>query len=75
MRARIAADKLDIYDRFIEKGVEDELPVGPLHYWLERREDRHLEGLVRMGIGIFSILAMSGDPERLFSRYQWSFTK
>lgn len=74
-RARIAADKLDVYDRFIQKEVEDKLPAGPLHYWLERRNDRHLAGLARMGIEIFSIRAMSADPERLFSRYDWCFTK
>lgn len=31
-RARIAADKLDVYDRLIQKEVEDELPAGPFHY-------------------------------------------
>ena len=68
-RARIAADKLDPYDRFIQKEVEDELPAGPLQYWLDRRSDRHQEELAKMGMEIFSIPAMSADPERLFSRY------
>ena len=68
-RARIAADKLDPYDRFIQKEVEDELPDGPLQYWLNRRSDRHQEELAKMGMEIFSIPAMSADPERLFSRY------
>ena len=68
-RARIAADKLDPYDRFIPKEVEDELPAGPLQYWLDRRSDRHQEELAKIGMEIFSIPAMSADPERLFSRY------
>lgn len=68
-RARIAADKLDPYDRFIQKDMEDELPAGPLQYWLDRRSDRHQEELAKMGMEIFSIPAMSADPERLFSRY------
>lgn len=68
-RARIAADKLDPYDRFIQKEVEDELPAGPLQYWLDRRSERNQEDLATMGMEIFSIPAMSADPERLFSRY------
>ena len=68
-QARIAADKLDSYERFIQKEVEDEFPAGPLQYWLDRRSDRHQEDLARMGMEIFSIPAMSADPERLFSRY------
>ena len=68
-RARIAAAKLDPYDRFIQKEVEDELPAGPLQYWLDRRSDRHQEELAKMGMEIFCIPAMSADPERLFSRY------
>jgi hypothetical protein len=72
-RARIAADNLDVYDRYIQKEVEDELPAGPLQYWLDRTSNRHLEKLARMGVEIFSIPAMSADPERLFSRYKPPF--
>jgi len=68
-QARIAADKLDPYDRFIQKEVEDELPGGPLQYWLDRWTDRNQDELAMMGMEIFSIPAMSADPERLFSRY------
>ena len=68
-QARIAADKLDPYERFIQKEVEDEFPAGPLQYWLDWRSDRHQEELARMGMEVFSIPAMSADPERLFSRY------
>ena len=72
-RARIAADKLDPYDRFIQKEVEDELPTGPLQYWLDRRSERNQEELATMGVEIFSIPAMSADPERPFSRYPAAF--
>jgi len=68
-RARIGADKLDPYDCFIQKEVEDEFPAGPLQCWLDRRSERNQEELATMGMEIFSILAMSADPERLFSRY------
>ena len=68
-RARIAADKHDLYDRFIQKEVEDELPAGSLQYWLDRWSERQQKELPTKGIEIFSILAMSADPKRLFSRY------
>ena len=72
-QARIAADKLDPYERFMQKQVEDEFLAGPLQYWLDRRSDRHQEDLARMGIEIFSIPAMSADSEMLFSRYAFIY--
>ena len=72
-QARIAADKLDPYERFIQKEMEAEFPACPLQYWLDRRSDRHQEGLARMGMEIFSIPAMSADPERLFSSYAFIY--
>jgi len=67
--ARIAADNHDLYDRFIQKEVEDELPAGPLQYWLDQRSERQQEELAPMGIEIFSIPAMSADHDRHFSSY------
>jgi len=49
--------------------VEDDLPSGPLQYWIDHIDDIRQKGLVKMALDIFNIPAMSADPERLFSRY------
>lgn len=49
--------------------MEDELLLGPLKYWIDHADDMRQRELSKMAIDIFSIPAMSADPERLFSRY------
>ena len=67
-RARWASDLQDELDSFQQRDVLEELKIGPLHYWLERKGDIRYKELAKMGIELNSIPAMSADPERLFSR-------
>lgn len=68
-RQRLISDNCDDLDRYLRRDVEDELPLGPLKYWIDHAEDLRQKDLSKMAIDIFSIPAMSADPERLFSRY------
>lgn len=68
-RQRLISDNCDDLDRYLRRDVEDEVPLGPLKYWIENAEDLRQKDLSTMAIDIFSIPAMSADPERLFSRY------
>ena len=68
-RQRLMSDNCDELDRYLRRDVEDELPLGPLKYWIDHADDIRQRELSKMAIDIFSIPAMSADPERLFSRY------
>ena len=68
-RQRLMSDNCDDLDRYLRRDVEDELPFGPLKYWIDHADDMRQKDLSKMAIDIFSIPAMSADPERLFSRY------
>ena len=68
-RQRLMSDNCDDLDRYLRRDVEDELPLGPLKYWIDHADDMRQRELSKMAIDIFSIPAMSADPERLFSRY------
>ena len=63
------SDNCDELDRYLRRDVEDELRLGPLKYWIDHADDIRQRELSKMAIDIFSIPAMSADPERLFSRY------
>lgn len=67
-RARLAADDNDELDRYLMRDTEDELPPGPLSYWQEHSNDIQSNNVAKMALEVFSIPAMSADPERLFSR-------
>lgn len=66
--ARLAADNNDDLDRYLIRDTEDELPAGPLSSWQEHSNDIWSNNVAKMALEIFSIPAMSADPERLFSR-------
>ena len=63
------SDNCDDLDRYLRRDVEDELPLGPLKYWIDHADHMRQKALSKMAIDIFSIPAMSADPEWLFSRY------
>ena len=65
----------DHNERYLERETEDDLPSGPLQYWIDHLQDIRLRGLAQMAIAIFTIPAMSADPERLFSRYVHLFPR
>ena len=67
-RACLAADDNDELDRYLMRDTEDELPAGPLSYWQEHSNDIRSNNVAKMALEVFSIPAMSSDPERLFSR-------
>ena len=67
-RRRLIGDDRDELQRYLERETEDDLPSGPLQYWIDHLQDIRLRGLAQMAIDIFTIPAMSADPERLFSR-------
>ena len=69
-RVRLAAERHDEFERF--QGLEEQLHgIGPLDYWIQKRQssDSRTLDLAAMAIAIFSIPAMSAEPERVFSRY------
>ena len=68
-RRRLIREDRDELERYLERETEDDLPTGPLQYWIDHLEDTRQRGLAQMAIDIFTIPAMSADPERLFSRY------
>lgn len=67
-RQRLISDNCDDLDRYLRRNVEYELPLGPLKYWINHAEDLRQKDISKMAIDIFSIPAMSADPEWLFSR-------
>ena len=68
-RARLAADDNDELDRYLMRDTEHELAAGLLSYWQEHSDDIRSNNVAKMALEVFSIPAMSADPERLFSRY------
>jgi len=68
-RRKLIGDDRDELQRYLERETEDELPSGSLQYWIDHIDDIHQKGLAKMALDIFTIPAMSADPERLFSRY------
>ena len=68
-RQRLMSDNCDELGRYLRGDVEDELPLGPLKYWIDYADNIRQRELAKMAIDIFSIPVMSADPERLFSRY------
>ena len=68
-KKRLITDEQDELQRYLERETEDDLPTGPLQYWIDHLEDIGQRGLAQMAIDIFTIPAISADPERLFSRY------
>jgi len=72
---RLIRDDRDDLQRYLERETEDDLPSGPLQYWINHSQDIRLRGLAQMAIDIFTIPAMSADPERLFSRYVYQHLK
>jgi len=62
----------DDLDHYLRCDVEDELPLGPLKYWIDYAQDLRQKDLAKIALDIFSIPAMSAEPERLFSRYEIS---
>ena len=66
-RARWESDYQDELDSLQPCDVLEELMMGPLHYWLEWKEDIQYKDLVKMSTGLNSILAISADPERLLA--------
>ena len=73
-RRKLIGDDHDELQRYLERETEDDLPSGPLQYWIDHLEDIRQKGLAQMTIDIFTIPAMSADPERLFSRYGHNFS-
>jgi len=71
-RQRLISSNRDDLDDYLRRDVEDEFPLGPLKYWIDHAEDLRQKDLAKMTLDIFSIPAMSADPERLFSRYDIS---
>ena len=69
MWRRLIGDDRDELQRYLERETEDDLPSGPLQYWIDHLDDIHQKGLAKMVLDIFTIPAMSADLERLFSRY------
>jgi len=68
-RARLGAERHDEFERFQE--LEEQFHgSGPLDYWVNKRQspDSRTRDLAAMAIDILSILAMSSEPERVFSR-------
>ena len=59
----------DDLDHYLRRDVEDDLPLGPLKYWINDTEDLRQMDLAKMALDIFGIPAMSANPKRLFSRY------
>lgn len=68
-RRRLIGDDRDELQRYLEHETEDDLPFGPLQYWIDHLQDIRLRDLAQMAIDIFTIPAISAEPERLFSRY------
>lgn len=68
-RRKLIEDDRDELQRYLERETEDDLPSGPLQYLIDHIDDIRHNGLVKMALDIFTIPAMSADPERLFSRY------
>lgn len=68
-RRKLIGDDRDELQRYLERETEDDLPSGPLQYWIDHMDDIRPKGLAKMALDIFTIPAMSADPERLFSRY------
>lgn len=68
-RQRLMSSNQDDFDYYLRRDVKDDLPLGPLKYWIDHAEDLRQKDLAKMALDIFSIPAMSADPERLFSRY------
>ena len=60
----------DELDRYLMRDTEDELPDGPLSYWQEHSNDirSNNANVGKMALEVFSIPAVSANPERLFSR-------
>jgi len=57
-----------VLDHYLIRDSEDELPAGPLSCWQEHSNDIRSNNVAKMALEVFSIPAMSTNPERLFSR-------
>jgi hypothetical protein len=66
-RQRQVADSIDQFERFQDRGTEDDLLEGALQYWVNRLDDPRQSLLAQMGVELMSIPAMSDEPERVFS--------
>lgn len=69
-RRRLIGDDRDELQRYLEQETEDDLPSGPLQYWIDHVDDIRQKELAKLTLDIFAIPAMSAEPERLFSRYE-----
>ena len=67
-RQKLIGEERDELDRYVDRETEDDLLAGPLQYWIDHVNDIRQSNLARMALDIFTIPAMSADPERLFSR-------
>ena len=67
-RQKLIGEERDELDRYLDRETEDDLLAGPLQYWIDHVNDIRQSNLARMALDIFTIPAMSADPERLFSR-------
>ena len=65
---KLIGDDRDEFDRYLDRETEDDPHIGALEYWIEHVNNIRQTYLARMAIDIFTIPAMSTDPERLFSR-------
>lgn len=61
----VIEDQEDEYASWIGREPPHPAVSNPIAYWVENR--RRWPRLARMALGIFSIPAMSSDPERIFS--------
>jgi hypothetical protein len=65
-RQHQAADSVDQFERFQEWNPDDDIPGGPLQYWVDRLNDPHQSLVAHMGVELMSIPAKSDEPEHLF---------
>jgi hypothetical protein len=61
----IVEEQEDEYDSWTSREPPNPAVSNPISYWIENR--RRWPRLARMALDIFSIPAMSSDPERIFS--------
>jgi len=68
-RQRLIGDERDELDRYLCRETKDNLHSGPLQYWIDHVDDLRQKNIAQMALDMFTIPALSADPERPFSRY------
>lgn len=61
-RSKLIGDNRDEFQWYLKRQTENDLPSGPLQYWINHIDDIRQKGLMKMALDIFSIPPVSADP-------------